>query len=497
MPEILCRKCGSPLELNADAGMFHCPACGLKRPETLDEAQERIRTRGQRPTVAMTQRGSVDLRARSLFENGQDELWRGDKAAAIRAFEQAIDIQHDFADAHLWIARTSADPAVQRDHLGDILAHDPGHLEALRLMMVLNGQMTAEEAERSLEARTPVIQRAAGAVTTSAAVLRCPVCGGDLTVDETNGRVVCKFCGHSAPLDAARHASVGAEALGAAMLKRRAQPVKWIVGERILHCSNCGADRTIPAAKLSGVCPFCGSTQVILQDALNTVDKPDGLVPFAISEEAAQAAIRERLKSVGERLAGLLDTNEVKQAVIEGVYLPYWVFDAQAEVSITTVDRRTPSSWNAMTTMRTEGSHRPYDNIRMSEGMVSIAVPAAKQPALASEVRDFDLSAAVAYEPKLLARTPAALYDIDFDEASLTARSIVSDEMRRRHGAHSQNSQRNVEVTVFTSVLQMSFTLVLMPLWVATLTERDGDVRPALVNGQSGAVTLGKARKAR
>ena len=30
-----------------------------------------------------------------------------------------------------------------------------------------------------------------------------------------------------------------------------------------------------------------------------------------------------------------------------------------------------------------------------------------------------------------------------------------------------------------------------------TLTERDGDVRPALVNGQSGAVLLGKAVKAR
>jgi len=39
-------------------------------------------------------------------------------------------------------------------------------------------------------------------------------------------------------------------------------------------------------------------------------------------------------------------------------------------------------------------------------------------------------------------------------------------------------------VTVFTSVLQMSFTLLLMPLWLATLVERDGDVRPALVTAE-------------
>ena len=64
--------------------------------------------------------------------------------------------------------------------------------------------------------------------------------------------------------------------------------------------------------------------------------------------------------------------------------------------------------------------------------------------------------------------------------------------MRRRHG---ESAGRNIEVQVFTSVLQMSFTLLLMPLWMATLYERDGDVRPTLVNGQTGQVTLGKAGK--
>jgi hypothetical protein len=43
----------------------------------------------------------------------------------------------------------------------------------------------------------------------------------------------------------------------------------------------------------------------------------------------------------------------------------------------------------------------------------------------------------------------------------------------------------------------MSFSLVLMPVWIATLHERDGDTRLALVNGQSGQVALGKANKPR
>ncbi|MEO8396577.1 MAG: Trm112 family protein, partial [Chloroflexota bacterium] len=232
MHDTRCPKCSSPLTLNPDTGMFRCVTCGFKRPETLDEASARIRSRGERPVVTLTQRGEIDLRARTLFENGQDALWRGDKAAAIREFEEAADVQPDFVDAHLWIAKTSDDARLQRDHLDSILAHDPGHVEALRLLLVLNGDLTPEEAQRSRETHTPILRRAADAVQTNITTLRCPVCGGDLTTDENNGRVVCRSCGHSEPLDASRHASDGAAVLGAALLKRRAQSERWIVGER-------------------------------------------------------------------------------------------------------------------------------------------------------------------------------------------------------------------------------------------------------------------------
>ena len=82
---------------------------------------------------------------------------------------------------------------------------------------------------------------------------------------------------------------------------------------------------------------------MIEQDALNTVEQPDGLVAFTVGEEAGKAAIRERLKGIGERIAGWFDDNRVVNAAVEGVYLPYWVFDALVEVSKTTIDRRTSS----------------------------------------------------------------------------------------------------------------------------------------------------------
>jgi hypothetical protein len=44
-------------------------------------------------------------------------------------------------------------------------------------------------------------------------------------------------------------------------------------------------------------------------------------------------------------------------------------------------------------------------------------------------------------------------------------------------------------------VKQMHFRLLLLPVWVGMLEEQDGDRRPALVNGQTGKVVLGKVLK--
>jgi hypothetical protein len=99
------------------------------------------------------------------------------------------------------------------------------------------------------------------------------------------------------------------------------------------------------------------------------------------------------------------------------------------------------------------------------------------------------------YAPKLLGGFPAELYDIDFDRASLEARSVIGEQMREKHTMLAQSRRGDVKVTIFTEVQQMQFQLVLLPVWVATITERDDDIRTALINGVTGEIALSKARK--
>jgi DNA-directed RNA polymerase subunit RPC12/RpoP len=481
---LTCPECSQRMTIDLATTTVTCKHCGYKRDTGLDARAAEIRARGQRPHVPITTPGELNARAISLFNTGHDYLFQGDKKAAIDAFQDALEIEPEFLDAHLWIAKTTDDPAIQRDHLSTILAHAPGHAEAMRMMMVLNGRLTPEQA--SAPDRDVMVRHANEPVTMKATALRCPACSGDLTIYDD--RVECRFCGYQG--EKPRQDTASGDLLLAALLERKAKAVKWVIGERMLHCNQCGAERTIPATQLSARCPFCGSNHVIEQDALGSFEQPEGLIPFRITREEAGANIKKQLKSVAERIKGLFGDNRVARATLNGCYLPYWVFDASVEVTRTRIDNSPGQD------RRTYQRYEAYQQMRFDDALFDVCVCAVRSPEaeLTGRLGAFDTRQAAAYEPELLAKYPAALYSIDFDDAALQARGNISALMREKYGQR-DTADTDVSISVFSSIRQMSFRLVLMPVWIGTLVEEDGDVRTALLNGQTGKVVLGKAEK--
>ncbi|MBZ0290437.1 MAG: hypothetical protein K8I30_22620, partial [Anaerolineae bacterium] len=229
---LTCPKCNERMTLDLGGVGVHCPNCGYVRGTGLDEKIAEVRSKGPRPNVTLSNPDEINARAVSLFYTGHDHLYAGDKAAAIRAFKSAIEIQPDFLEAHLWIAQTTDDEAVKRDHLSSVLAYDGGNPDATRMMLVLNGRLTPEQAEGMYRDVTPELRRADGAVKAGIKTLRCPQCGGDLT--EKDGRVECAFCGYSARQP--RRDDSNGDLLFAALLERKSRSVRWVIGARLLHC---------------------------------------------------------------------------------------------------------------------------------------------------------------------------------------------------------------------------------------------------------------------
>lgn len=479
--------------------MQRCRACGHRiafAQETLEQAQRRRAAAGTTRSGAppLTMRGPVDARARSIYESGHAFLNQGDRDEALLHFRRAAAAQPDFVDAHLWIARLTDNPDGQRDALSAILAHDPGHPNALRMLLVLNGELTEAEAARTYHADEVTTVQVQGAATPLAAVA-CPVCGGQLAAEadpERPGRMraLCAFCGHHQPIEAQAESA----SLGMAMLKQKARPVRWAVESLAVRCSACGAERTLPPARMTHECPFCGADHVVRLDALGehaALQQPDGVVPFTLRAADARALLQERLKGLDQRIAGWFNDNRIADLRIEPVYLPFWLFDALLTTTVTITEQ--PSAWEDKRQARRTPLMRTY---QQQDGALDVLVPAftTPDPRLASEAARCDLSAQVGYDPRLLAQIPAALYTLPFDTASLEARTRAAARVREQHLAGKRGED---EMRVTPLVVSMTFSLVLVPMWLATLLERDGDQRSAIVNGQSGAVALGAAQRAR
>ena len=338
MDELTCPQCSHRMRYNFEQSQIMCPNCGYS---PLDAKREEVKAEGPQPYVKIMQPGEVNINALTAFRTAHDYLRRGERAQAMEHFKRALVFQPDFIDAHLGIADLAEDEATKRKHLSEVIAVDPGNGEAMRRLMVLNGRITQEEMRRTYHDHDQTIKQVDTVVAEEAEALLCPVCGGQLTVDDATGRVECKFCGYVEMRQPSHQ--VGADSLEMALLERKAKPVRWVVGKRILHCNECGSQRTIPARKLIYECPFCGSKHVVQQEPMEDLQQPDGLVPFQISRQEATRAIREELNSFQQRIANLFDNNRIAHTVLEAVYLPFWLFDAYAQVDVTRVVRETQS----------------------------------------------------------------------------------------------------------------------------------------------------------
>src|SRR5258708_7373624 len=282
---LTCPQCGQHMTLDMQTDRVYCTHCGYVRPDDISgmgAKEAEVQARGQEPSVQFIYKGEIKPSALAAFESGQDALFAGSRDEALRSFQRAAEYQDDFTDAYLWIAKTSDDEQVKRDELGSVLALAPNDLEALRMLMVLDGKLTPEQAAQTYHYNDQQVQQAGGPVATNVTELLCPRCGGTLKVNDALQRVECRFCGYSAPRS--EHLAGYEQNLTAALLPSKTQPIRWDVGQHVITCQQCGAEQTTMADHLSERCRFCGSTAVILSVALGSFTKPQGLIPFKVRQ---------------------------------------------------------------------------------------------------------------------------------------------------------------------------------------------------------------------
>jgi len=102
-------------------------------------------------------------------------------------------------------------------------------------------------------------------------------------------------------------------------------------GMKAYNCPSCGAELICDASTAATSCPYCGNPTVVPGQFSGAL-KPDFVIPFKLSKEDAVAALKNHYK--GKPLLPKAFTNGNHIEEIQGVYVPFWMFDGQAEGSV-------------------------------------------------------------------------------------------------------------------------------------------------------------------
>jgi hypothetical protein len=157
----------------------------------------------------------------------------------------------------------------------------------------------------------------------------CAACGAQAEWNPSKQLLICPFCGTAAPftLDDASGALVEND-LARALRELPDEARGWLAEKRTVQCQSCKAVSVFDPERVGQNCDFCGSPALVDYAEIKAPIRPQGLLPFKVSEPEVRDQIRRWYAS--RWLApGKLKSRALVDR-IRGVYIPYWTFDAQA-----------------------------------------------------------------------------------------------------------------------------------------------------------------------
>lgn len=354
----------------------------------------------------------------------------------------------------------------------------------------------------------------------------CDNCGASLRFQPGQESLICDYCGHEQKIGAgaarapARQNDPATRTGGAAPQADRA--LQWDASHkapelteiplqeglqidgasdlshevRTLSCPNCGAKMDVTSKVHASACPFC-ATPVVTDTGASRQIKPQGVLPFALSEEQARKAMEDWLGRLWFAPSGLLAYAR-RGRRMRGVYSPYWTFDARTRSSYS--GQRGDAYYETVHVTREVNGRRQRVakqvrriRWRRVRGQISRNFNDVLVLATTSLPRRFtdgltpwDLSDLRPYRPDYLAGFEAEGYTVALSDGHATARqemaAVIMNDARRDIGGDEQRIDR-----IDTRHSDETFKHILLPIWSAAYKYNGRSYR-FLVNAQTGRV---------
>lgn len=325
----------------------------------------------------------------------------------------------------------------------------------------------------------------------------CNNCGAKLAYDAGAQAMKCPYCGtqQAIPRKGPAGPPGGREIPIEEGLRLAARGFGTPVTQ--VSCNDCGATVNVTPGERTAKCAFCGSHQVLAQDAPGTAIRPESLVPFKVDKAGANKRFEEWLGGLWFRPSDLKKMAKLQE--MGGVYIPFWTFDAWVRSDWTAdagyhyyeTEYTTDQEGNQVTRQVQRTNWVPASGWRQDfHDDTLVCASRGLPPELVSNFESFDTKQLTPYSPEFLAGWRAESYAVDLMPAWGTAQQKMTEVQRALCGRDVPGDTHR-GLTVHNQFSHVTFKHVLLPIWIAAY-RYGGKPYQFLVNGQTGEV-VGKA----
>ncbi len=316
---------------------------------------------------------------------------------------------------------------------------------------------------------------------------KCPCCGGAIAFDSTIQKMKCPFC--DTEFDMETLAGYDRE-----LRSDQTDNMSWQVaaGEEWQEdelgrlnayvCHSCGGEIACDENTAATSCPFCGNP-VVMMGQFSGALRPDFVIPFKVDKNAAKAALRKHYE--GKRLLPKVFKNQNHIEEVKGVYVPFWLFDAGANVNM----RYKATKIRTWSDDQYEYTETKFYAVSRGGKIGFEKVPvdgSSKMPDdLMESIEPFQFSEAVDFQTAYLAGYLADTYDVDAEQSTGRANERIR---KSAEDAFYETVRGYSAVTKEAGSIRLvdgKVTYALLPVWLLS-TRWNGQNYLFAMNGQTG-----------
>ena len=317
---------------------------------------------------------------------------------------------------------------------------------------------------------------------------KCPCCGGAIEFNSTLQKMKCPYC--DTEFDVETLAAYDED-----LKNDREDDLNWeseagdewaggeTDGMKVYVCQSCGGEIIADETTGATTCPFCGNP-VVMKGSFSGDLKPDYIIPFKLDKNAAKEALRRHLE--GKRLLPRVFKSENKIDQIKGIYVPFWLFDTEADARIR-YDATSVRVWRDRDFEYTETSH--FNVVRsgtLSFDRVPVDGSSKMDDELMESIEPFDFSEAVPFSTAYLSGYLADRYDVSSEESTERVNARVKKSTEEAfaetvNAAYASLTPVNSSVQLRSSEAKYA----LYPVWILNSTWQGKNYTFAM-NGQTG-----------